>query len=144
MTTRDAHPDANEYGTYHSSDDSDGPHKQIRQQGVEILKETCANMVKNHNRQSRMRSFQVGDYLGVKVDRPDRGHCDRVPCLIIGLNRRQHFQLRCEVSLTKRTARLAMIANSAKPTDAHQHAVNCHGKCLNDSRCGIICMVLEL
>lgn len=90
MTTRDAHPDANEYGTYHSSDDSDGPHKQIRQQGVETLKETCAHMVKNHNRQSRMRSFQVGDYVGVKVDQPDRGHCDRklVPCLIIGLNRR--------------------------------------------------------
>ncbi|DBA66164.1 TPA: hypothetical protein ACH3X2_002636 [Trebouxia sp. C0005] len=55
-------------------------------------------MVKNHNRQSRVRSFQIGDCVGVKVDRTNGGHCDRkfVPCLIIGVNRRQQFQLRYE------------------------------------------------
>ncbi len=108
MTARDAYPDANEGGNYHSSDDSDGPHKQIRQEALEILKKTHAHMVKNHNRQSRVRSFQIGDCVGVKVDRADRGHCDRkfVPCLIIVMNRRQQFQLRCEDGMieTRHTA----------------------------------------
>ncbi len=87
-------PDADEDGSYNSSDDSDGLHKQIRQEGFETLKKTRAHMVKN--RQSRVRSFQVGDCVGAKVDCADRGHCDRkfVPCLIIGVNRRQQFQLR--------------------------------------------------
>ncbi|KAL0039753.1 hypothetical protein WJX77_006913 [Trebouxia sp. C0004] len=86
MTARDAHPDVHEDGSYQSSDDSEGPHKQIRHEDLETLKKTRARMVKNHNRQSRVRSFQVGDCVGVKVDRADRGHCDRkfVPCLIIG------------------------------------------------------------
>ncbi|DBA66163.1 TPA: hypothetical protein ACH3X2_002635 [Trebouxia sp. C0005] len=35
MTARDAHPDAEDDGSHHSSDDSDGPHKQIRQEGLE-------------------------------------------------------------------------------------------------------------
>ncbi len=103
-------------------------------------------MVKNHNRQSNVCSFQVGDCAGVTVDRPDRGHGDSnsVPCLIIGLNRHQQFQLRCEDGLAERLAMLAMIAITARTTDAHQLAVNYHGKCFIDSRCGIICMVLEL
>ncbi|DBA85020.1 TPA: hypothetical protein ACH3X2_005753 [Trebouxia sp. C0005] len=85
MTARDAHPDADEDGNYHSSGNADGPHKQIRQEGLETLKKTR-----------------------LTVDRADRGHCDRklVPCLIIGVNRRQQFQLRCEdgVIETRHTA----------------------------------------
>ena len=108
MTARDAQRDADEDGSYHSSDDSDGPHKQIRQEGLETLKKTRARMDKNHNRQSRVRSTQIGDCVRVKVDRADRGHCDTkfVPCLIIGVNRRQQFQLRCEdgVIETRHTA----------------------------------------
>ncbi|KAL0054302.1 hypothetical protein WJX82_006819 [Trebouxia sp. C0006] len=68
MTARDAHPDANEYSAdYHSSDDSDGPHKQMRQEGIDSLRHPEENT----------------------------GHYDRklVPRLIIGLNRRQQFQL---------------------------------------------------
>ena len=65
--------------------DSDGPHKSVRKEVVARLRVTRERMVANHNKQSRVRSFKVGDCVGVKVDRADRGHCDRSLSLVSSL-----------------------------------------------------------
>lgn len=84
-----------------SSDLSAGPHQRVRAEAKQALVKSRARMVKNHNRQSKVRSFTVGSAVGVRVDRSDRGSVDRrlIPCLVVHVNGRGQCQLRSEQGL---------------------------------------------
>ena len=79
----------------------DSRHKRTRQEAREALKRSCARMVKNHNKQSKVRFFNVGDPVGVKVERSDRCNVDRelTPCLVVQVNGRGQCQLRCDTGV---------------------------------------------
>ena len=100
MPSEGAYDDAYEHPSTRDSvdSDSDGPHKQIRREAIATIEKTRARMVRNYNRQSKVHHSKIGDRVGIKIDRSDRGHCDRkfVPCLIIDVNNRKQFQLRCQ------------------------------------------------
>ena len=74
------------------------PHQKIRKQVLKRLDITRAHTEVNYNKDFKVPQFAVGDCVGVKVDRADRGAVDRayIPCLIVDINGRGQHKLRCE------------------------------------------------
>ena len=85
MQTADPDSAVSKHHTGLDYSDSDGPHKSVRQEAVARLRVTPQRMVANHNKQSWVCSFKVGDCVGVKVERANRGHCDRKFVLVSSL-----------------------------------------------------------
>ena len=101
MAVDGAGPQAGEDNDCESESLHAGPHKRVRQEAIKRLECTRARMVKNYNKGSRVRTFHVGDAVGVAVDRSDRATLDRrfIPCLVIAVNGRDQCRLRCDAGV---------------------------------------------
>lgn len=72
----------------HAGQHEEGPHQTIRRQVLKRLDITMARAEVEYDGPSKARQFVVGDCVGIKVDRIDRGavHRTYIPCLVAHIN----------------------------------------------------------